>query len=166
MYLCPIAVLCKSERIKRAAYGFMMTFNMLGGLAGVFEPSGVFHSRVFLTAHSVVWHYLLVFIAFYVLFSGRSGWERRDYFDLVKLFCVLCFTAFLINTLIGITTGAVVNMFFVGPNPAPIIVFSDIANKYGWVASTVLYIPLTSMAAGVIFYLGGLLSKKKRGAAA
>ncbi len=161
MYLCPVAVFCKNERIKRAAYGFIMTYNLLGGFAGVFEPSGVFHSRVFLTIHSVTWHYMLVFLAFYVIFSRRAGFTKKEFFDVAKLFCLLCFVAFIINTLIGITVGDEVNMFFVGPNPAPIIVFKDIATKFGWVASTVIYIPVTTIASALIFFLSGLGRKKK-----
>lgn len=160
MYLCPFVCFSKNERAKRAAYGFMMSFNLLGGLAGVFEPSGVFHDRVFLTSHAIVWHYMLVFLAFYIIFSGRGGRSLADYIGTVRLFVVLCFIAFVINTLIGITVGAEVNMFFVGPNPAPIIVFNDIALKYGWAASTVIYIPITSLAAGIVFWINAKCRKR------
>ena len=153
MYLCPFAVFTKNERLRRAAYGFMMCFNLLGGFAGVFEPSGIFLTQVPLTVHAIAWHYSLVFLGFYIIFSRRAGSTRQDYFDVVKFFTALCFIAFIINTLIGITVGAEANMFFVGPNPAPIIVFNSIALKYGWAASTVIYIPLTSIAAGAIFAL-------------
>ena len=162
MYLCPLAVFCSNERVKRAAYGFMMCFNLLGGFAGVFEPSGVFHDQVFSTAHAIVWHYSLVFLAFYIIFSHRAGHTKEDYFDIVKLFVLLCFIAFVINTLIGITVGVEANMFFVGPNPTNIIVFSNIAAKYGWAASTVIYIPITSIAAGVIFRLSNFGRRKVR----
>ena len=153
MYLCPFVCFGKNEKAKRAAYGFMMSFNLLGGLAGVFEPSGVFHDRVFLTAHAIAWHYMLLFLAFYIIFSGRGIATRENYYNTVKLFVMLCFVAFVINTLIGITVGAEVNMFFVGPNPAPIIVFNSIALKYGWAASTLIYIPITSLAAGAVFLI-------------
>ena len=153
MYLCPFVCFSKNEKAKRAAYGFMMSFNLLGGLAGVFEPSGVFHDRVFLTTHAIIWHYMLVFLAFYIIFSGRGGKSKSDYYDTVKLFVMLCFVAFVINTLIGITVGDEVNMFFVGPNPAPIIVFNSIALKFGWAASTLIYIPITSLAAGAVFLI-------------
>lgn len=159
MYLCPIAVFCKNERVKRALYGFMMCFNLLGGFAGVFEPSGVFLEQVPLTVHAVAWHYSLVFLGFYIVFSHRAGKTVQDYFDIVKLFGFLCFIAFFINTLLGITTGADVNMFFVGPAPTTIIVFNTIALKYGWVASTLLYMPLTAIAAGVIFRFSNLRRK-------
>ncbi len=159
MYLCPIAVFCNNDRVKRAVYGFMMCFNLLGGFAGVFEPSGVFLEQVPLTVHAIAWHYSLVFLAFYIIFSHRAGHTKEDYFDIVKLFVILCFIAFVINTLIGITVGAEANMFFVGPNPTTIIVFKSIAAKFGWVASTVIYIPVASIAAGVIFRLSGINAK-------
>lgn len=159
MYFCPIAVLSKNGRLKRAAYGFMMCFNLLGGIAGVFEPSGVFLEYVPLTVHAVAWHYSLVFLGLYIIFSRRAGNTREDYFDIVKLFVLLCFIAFVINTLIGITAGDEVNMFFVGPNVSPIIVFNSIAQKFGWAASTVIYIPVTSIAAGIIFRLSGINAK-------
>lgn len=160
MYLCPIAVFCGNERVKRAAYGFMMCFNLLGGFAGVFEPSGVFLEQVPLTVHAIAWHYSLVFLAFYIIFSHRAGHTKEDYLDIVKLFVILCFIAFVINTLLGITVGEEVDMFFVGPNPTTIIVFNSIAAKFGWTASTVIYVPVTSIAAGVIFKLSNLGRRK------
>lgn len=156
MYLCPIAVFCKNERMRRAVCGFMMCFNLLGGFAGVFEPSGVFLDQVALTVHAVAWHYSLVFLGFYVAFSRRAGRTKQDYDDIVKLFILLCFIAFVINTLIGITVGEDANMFFVGPSASPIIVFNAIAAKFGWAASSAIYIPLTAIAAGVIFRLCGM----------
>ena len=153
MYLCPIAVLSKSERVKRAAYGFMMCFNLLGGFAGMFEPSGVFLKQVPLTIHAVAWHVSLVFLGLYIMFSGRAGRDRKEFGDVVKTFLVCCFIAFAINTLIGITVGDTVNMFFVGPNNSPIIIFNTISKKFGWVASTVIYIPVTTLAAGAVYWL-------------
>jgi hypothetical protein len=161
MYLCPVAALCRSERVKKAACGFVMCFNLLGGFAGVFEPSGVFLNRVALTVHAVAWHYGLVFLGFYILFSCRAGKTLREYFDVVKLFLALAFVAFVINTLVGITVGDTANMFFVGPNESPIIVFNTIAKTYGWVAATVIYIPVTCLAAGLIFWLARLYQNKK-----
>ena len=162
MYLCPVAVLCKSPRLRKAAYGFMMCFNLLGGFAGVFEPSGVLLRQVPLTVHAVAWHYGLVFLGFYILLSRRAGSTLQEYFDMVKLFLLLAFVAFVINTLVGITVDEVANMFFVGPNEAPIIVFDTIAKKYGWVASTVIYLPVTSLAAGLIFWMGRLYAGGKK----
>ena len=160
MYLCPLAVLCKNERLSRAAYTFMMCFNLLGGFAGAFEPSGIFLDQIALTVHAVIWHFSLIFLGFYIMFSRRAGTEKRDLIDTIKLFLLLCFIAFVINTLIGITVNETANMFFVGPNRSPIIVFKQIAEKYGWVASTLIYIPVTSLAAGLIFLLNKAIKKK------
>ncbi len=162
MYLCPLAVFVKNERISRAAYGFMLCFNLLGGFAAVFEPSGVFHSYVFLTVHSIFWHYSLVFLGLYIMFSRRAGSGKQDYFDVVKLFVLCCFIAFLINTLVGITVGDNINMFFVGPNNSPLIVFKTIAEKFGWVASTVIYIPVCALGAGLICLINGKVVAKRK----
>ncbi|MBQ8344915.1 MAG: YwaF family protein [Clostridia bacterium] len=159
MYLCPVAVFSKHERVQKAAYSFMMCFNLLGGFAGAFEPSGVFLDQVALTIHAVAWHFSLIFLGFYIIFSRRAGTTKQHYFDTVGLFVLCCFIAFVINTLLGITVGAEVNMFFVGPNPSPIIVFSNIAKKFGWGASTLIYIPVTCLAAALIFWLNQLKKK-------
>ncbi len=160
IYLCPIAALCKNERIRTACCGFMMTYNLLGGFAAVFEPSGIFHGWIFLTAHSIMWHYSLVFLGFYILFSRRGGKTLHDFLDTVKLFCLLCFIAFVINTLVGITTDYLIQMFFVGPNPPSIIVFNTVAEKFGWMASTVIYIPIVSLGAGLMFRLAQIGKKR------
>ena len=153
MYLCPLAVFARKERFRRAVYGFMMCFNLLGGFAAVFEPSGIFLDQLPLTVHAILWHYSLVFLGFYLIFSRRAGKTMQDFYDVLKLFLVLCYVAFFINILIGITTGESVNMFFVGPNPSPLIVFNTIARRFGWTACAMIYIPLTALAAGSIFRL-------------
>ena len=155
MYLCPLAIFAKSETVRRACYGFMMCFNLIGGIAGALEPSGIFLEQVPLTVHAILWHYSLVFLGFYIIFSRRAGSTKRDYLDVLKLFLILCYIAFVINTLIGLATGESVNMFFVGPNPSPLIVFETIARRWGWTACAMIYIPLTAAAAGVVFRLGG-----------
>ena len=153
MYLCPLAVFARKERFRRAVYGFMMCFNLLGGFAAVFEPSGIFLDQLPLTVHAIIWHYSLVFLGFYLIFSHRAGKTMHDFYDVLKLFLVLCYVAFFINILIGITTGESVNMFFVGPNPSPLIVFNTIARRFGWTACAMIYIPLTASAAGVIWQI-------------
>ena len=67
MYLCPLAVFTKNERLRRACYGFMMCFNLIGGLAGAFEPSGIFLDQIPLTVHAILWHYSLVYNSSYML---------------------------------------------------------------------------------------------------
>ena len=161
MYLCPLAVLSKNERISKAAYGFMMCFNLLGGLAGVLEPSGIFLDYVPLTIHAVAWHYSLVFLALYIIFSCRASTDKRDLSAIIKLFLLCCFIAFCINTLVGITVGETVNMFFVGPNNSPIIVFNTISKKFGWAASTLIYVPLVSAVASLIYWINSKVKIKK-----
>lgn len=162
MYLCPIAVFTKNERLRDAAYSFMMCFNMMGGLGGAFEPSGIFNGHVVLTVHAVFWHFSLIFLSFYIAFSRRGGDGNQGYFDMIKLFVLCCFIAFAINSFAGTYLNSTVNMFFVGPNNPPVIILGDIAEKFGWVASTVLYIPAASIGAAIIYRLCGIGKSKEK----
>ena len=60
MYLCLITPWLKPGKLRRALYSFMVLYNLLGGAIAFTEPSGLLHGHLFLTAHSCVWHMLLV----------------------------------------------------------------------------------------------------------
>ena len=161
MYLCPLVAFTKNERLRSAAYSFMMCFNMMGGLGGAFEPSGLFHEYVALTVHAVFWHFSLIFLSCYIAFSRRGGVGKQCYFDMIKLFVLCCFIAFVINSLAGVYLDKTVNMFFVGPNNPPVVILGKVAEKFGWVASTVIYIPAASLGAAIIYRLCAIGRKDK-----
>jgi hypothetical protein len=45
-----------------------------------------------------------------------------------------------------------INMFFVGPEISPIIVFKNISLKYGWFINDLLYIMAMSIGAFIFYY--------------
>ncbi len=151
MYLCLIIPCLKSQRLKRALYGFLMTFNLLGGFIAFFEPSGLLHGHWTLTFHALVWHMLLVFLGVYVGLSGRGCTERRHYKDTAVVFLVLCATAFAINCAFWEVSEHQIKMFFIGPGNSPIIVFKQISEMFGWVVNTAIYIPVVCLGAYLIF---------------
>lgn len=153
MYLCTIAPLLKSGRIQQSMYSFMMLYNLLGGGIAFAEPSGLLHPYLTLTIHAMVWHMLLVFVGFYLVFSGRGGSEISNYKSATKTFLVLCGIAFMINFLLQETAGANINMFFVGPGNSTIIVFKQISEIFGWFVSTALYIPVVCLGAYLLFLI-------------
>ena len=52
MYLCLVTPWLKPGKARRALYGFMVLYNLLGGAISFTEPSGLLHSQLFLTIHS------------------------------------------------------------------------------------------------------------------
>lgn len=161
MYLCLIAPLLKPGKVQKQMYTFMVLFNLLGGAIAFTEPSGLFHGYWFLTCHALAWHMFLVFIGLFICFSGRAGYEKKDYWGAVKLFVILCAIAFLINWGAQSFFDAKINMFFVGPGDSTIVVFKQISQWFGWYVSTAIYIPAVCLGAFLIFLPIHHIAKKK-----
>jgi len=161
MYLCMLVPFIKSERIKQGIYGFMMTFNLLGGLMAFIEPSGIIHSYWTLTLHAFIWHMTLNFIGFYIIFSGRGIKTGKDYCKAVVCFLVLCCVAFSINLIFWKASAGSINMFFVGPRNSSLVVFEQISERFGWYVSTILYIPTVCLGAWIVYLPVYLREKKK-----
>lgn len=153
MYLCLIAPFVRNASIRKAAYSFMMIYNLLGGFISFFEPSGLLHPYPTLTAMSCTWHMLLVFIGLFLVFSGRGGSTLKDYRNSTFTFLALCVVAFSINLIFWDVSDHSINMFFIGPKNSSIIVFKQISESVGWYWSTALYIPALCLGAYLVFLL-------------
>lgn len=151
MYLCLIAPWLKPGRVQTGMYGFMTTFNLLGGLMAFIEPSGIVHPYWTLTLHAFCWHMMLVFVGCYLLASGRGATTIKAYRQAAVTFVALAGVAFLINLLLRDVSSGTVNMFFVGPSDSSLAVFKQISQAAGWYVSTLLYIPAVCLGAFVVF---------------
>ncbi len=160
MYLCLIAALVKPGKIQNGMYGFMTTFNLLGGIMAFIEPSGIVHDHLTLTIHAFVWHLSLIFIGAYLLMSGRGAKTKKDYLYAVITFVSLCVVAFIINLSLWDISNGGINMFFVGPRNSSLVVFKQISEMFGWYVSTLLYIPTVCLGAYLIFLPAHLHYKK------
>ena len=162
MYLCIIAPLLKPGKVQKAMYSFMMIYNLLGGAIAFAEPSGLLHSYWTLTIHALIWHMLLVFVGLYLCFSNRGGHTIKDYRLATVTFLILCAVAFSINLIFWNVSDGSINMFFVGPNNSPLIVFKQISEYFGWYVSTALYIPAVCLGAYLCFLPTYIYHKRKQ----
>lgn len=161
MYLCMITPWLKKGKLQQALYNFMMSFNLLGGLMAFIEPSGIVHEYWTLTLHAFIWHMLLVFIGLYIALSDRGGKTMADYKAAVITFLALCVIAFILNLCLAGVSDGNVNNFYIGPSLSPLAIFKDIANNFGWYVSTILYIPVVSLGAFLLFLPFHLYHKSK-----
>lgn len=161
MYLCVIAPWLKPGKLQRAMYSFMVLFNLLGGAIAFTEPSGLLHSYVFLTCHSLTWHMLLVFIGLFLCFSKRGGTEKEDFLPAACIFVTLCGIAFILNVIVQNVFNYDMNMFFVGPGNSPIIVFKQFSEWFGWYINTLIYIPVVCLGAYIILWIIRLCNRKQ-----
>ena len=163
MYLCIIAPLLKKGKLQRGMYHFMVLFNLLGGLAAMIEISGLSHEYWTLTLHAFIWHTILLFIGLYLGFSRHTSVTKTDFKLACLTFIGLSVVAFSINVVIGQILGHEgINMFFVGPENSPLVIFEDIAERFGWYVSTLLYIPVVCLGAGVIYLPFSYFKKKAK----
>ncbi len=161
MYFLLVAPLIKKGKVQSGMYHFMMIYNLLGGAAAFFEPSGLLQNYFILTILSFLWHLLLVFVGLYLGFSDRCEKRMCDFRYASVTFVVLCGIAFLINLSFRKASGGKLNMFFVGPTNTPIIVYKDIGEAFGWYVGTIVYI-ITILAAGFVIFLPFYFYGKRR----
>lgn len=151
MYLCVAVNLTRREAVRRAICTFLCTYNLLGGFLALLEPSGLCHEYWTLTIHAFVWHTLLVFLGAFLISTGNGPKSRRDFGRATVLFLILCAMAFYINLAFFRASGGQINMFFVGPANNSIVVFKNIAARFGWYTATALYIPCVCLGAWLVF---------------
>lgn len=160
MYLCILVPLLKPGKLQKSLCSFLMLYNFLSGGIAFAEPSGLLHPYATITAHSMIWHMLLVFIGLYLLFSGRGGFELCDYWSATKVFFVLCVIAFSLNLSFWDISNGQINAFFIGPRNSSLIVFKQISEAFGWYFSTLLYIPAVCLGSYIIFLFVRLYHKQ------
>ena len=160
MYLCFIAPNVKNIKVQKAIYNFMLAFNLMGGFISFFEPSGLIHEYVTLTAHAFLWHMLLVFIGIYLGMSKRAGTVLKEYKGAIITYVNVCVIAFIINILLH--NMGDINMFYVGPYlNSPIIVFKNISQKYGWYVNTPIYMACNIFASYIFYYVFIKINSKR-----
>ena len=158
MYLCVAVALLKPGKLRQGVCCFMSSYNLMGGVMALLEPSGLCHGYWTLTLHAFIWHLLLVFVGLFLVVSDRGCKKAADFRLATYTFLGLCAIAFIINLIFSHASGGTINMFFVGPANNPLIVFSSIARSLGWYSATTLYIPTVIFGAWLCYRLCRLYS--------
>lgn len=155
MYLCLVFPLFPSGAPQKNAAGYLKAFAFLGGIMALAEPSGLMYPYWTLTLHGLLWHILLVFIAFFCAASGLAGRSTRDFFHTLPLFFLFC----LIATAINIFTGGKADMFYISPYyPITQVVFHQISLALGILPGIGIYLAAICAGAFLCHRLLNLLS--------
>ena len=72
MYFCLILPWLKGGRAETILSTFMADFNLMGAVMAFADPSGFFSKYMILTVHGVLWHILVIFIGFFVIFANMA----------------------------------------------------------------------------------------------
>ena len=151
MYLCLIAPFLRNNALKSAIYMFMSTFTLMSGIIVFVDPPGMLFSYITLTAHSFAWHFVLVFLGFFLALARRGSIKKHDFIHAVYLYLGLCAIAFALNVVLWEFLGKQINMFYLGPMNSGLLIFGDITNMLGWYINAPIYIASTILGAFVCY---------------
>lgn len=145
MYLCPLLIMIHNEKRHRILCTFLLDFNMMGAVATFIDPSGIFHPYWTLTLHGILWHLMLIFVGFVIIFSHEADLTTRGFLRTLPLFAFFCLAAEVLNGILHRFSAA--NLFYISPwEMSTQLLFGDIDRILGRPIGILLYI--LAMAAG------------------
>ncbi|MGN0204713.1 MAG: hypothetical protein ACI4BB_09225 [Coprococcus sp.] len=159
MYLCPLLPLIHNPKRHRILCTFLLDFNMMGAIATFIDPSGIFHSYWTLTLHGIIWHLILIFIGFFILFSHQADLTHQGFLSTLPLFAVFCVIAEMLNALLH--SHGNINLFYISPwEMSTQLIFGDIDRLLGRPAGICIYILAMIAGALLIHQLAVLIASK------
>lgn len=167
----------------RTLTDFLADFGLLAGVFAFADQSGMHYTVPALTVHSYLWHFSMIFLGLFLIFSGRSqkipgnspgdhptkcieksvnANPLRGFLPPAVLFLLLAAAAELLNLLLH-TKGSI-DLFYISPwEPATQVILRDVAARIGRGPEILLYLGLIVLGAGMIHVLSRLGSQKAAG---
>ena len=144
MYICILLPWIKKSSLKNMLTAFLTDYGLLGGIFAFFDTSGMHYGYAPLTAHSYLWHILLIVIGLTAAFAFPSSSRWRCFGGSTALFLTCCFIALILN--LTLDSYGTINMFYINPDyPMAQKVFSSIADRIG-------------NTPGILFYIAAIIS--------
>ncbi|MBQ6735410.1 MAG: YwaF family protein [Lachnospiraceae bacterium] len=154
MYLCLFLPLWKG-RMKDTVLLYLWDFCFFGALLALLYPEAILRAPLPLRIHGFLWHALLLFIAFLILFAAKCRDDARAFFRTALLFLFFCLLATGVNLLLegqGLP-GSYPDMFYLTPyHPATQPVAREAEVLLGRLPARMLYV-LALLFLGVLDHL-------------
>jgi hypothetical protein len=160
-YLLPLAMLTRNDKMKKLLLCFLGDFMLVGGVAVLFDTSGMFYDVPILTVHSFLWHGRMILLALLILtgtdYDTASGMSVKE--SMLYLFLALAAQAF--NILLrGFGR---IDMFYISPfTKMRQVVFSDIAGALGDIPAKAIYMMATLIAAMLVKQAVRIIKLRRR----
>lgn len=161
LYLLPLYCLLteKYGRLRLALADFLTDFGLLGGIFAFADSSGMHYVLPVLTLHSYLWHFLLIFLGFFLIFTHRNSSRPKDFLIPGLLFLLMTGIATCLNLIFH--TKGLINMFYISPYyPMEQVVFRTIARLTGQATGRLIYLGAEILGAFLIHLLSGILRRR------
>lgn len=154
MYLLPLYCLLpeKYKKVRLTLANFLVDFGLLGGIFAFADSSGMHYNLTILTVHSYLWHFLMIFLGLFLIFTHKNSTHPKDFLLPGALFLMFAGIATCLN--IAFHSNGLINMFYISPYYLMgQIVFRDIALITGQTAGRLIYIT-SEICGAFLIHLG------------
>lgn len=173
MYILLIYPWLRKRTARLTLLAFLMCYCLLGGIAVFADTSGLHYPLKALTAHSYLWHFLLIILGItsgivYIrllrsnekrtLFSRtlKNAFPLRPFIYSTLLYLACCLIAELLN--LSLDRSGTINMFYINPDyRMQQVVFRDLLPLLGNTGVILLYIASTILGAFILFLIWKLV---------
>ncbi len=161
LYACLMAPYFKDGRVKRSAVAFLAVTCLVGGIPVTVYPT--LSPQLNLSAHTVLWHSLMVVLGILLVIRGEVGKRPREELGGVA---ALLFSALIVSALLNGWLGreGQVDLCYLNPHAGEgLPVFGSIRERLGWLPSVVAYAGCFLAAGAVPILLSGGFFANRRG---
>lgn len=170
LYVLPVLIFSKSEKVRTACAAFMMTFSFFGGLVTVAYPPQVFVGTIGINIQTMVHHGLQIVLGIYLACYFRKKLNIKFYLKGVIVFAILLVVALAMDFIVPEFINESFNMFYISLyEPCTLPLLSDFIYPYvPWPVFLIIYL-VGFFVIGLIFHyiyfgiykLCGIKNKKK-----
>lgn len=178
MYVLVIYPFIRREALRRMILVFLMTYCLMAGIAVFADTSGLHYPIAALTAHSYLWHILLIILGVCagITYTGIINSDRkktlfsraasrafplRPFIYSTFFYLACCLAAELLN--LSLDRFGTINMFYINPDyNMQQVVFRDLVPVAGNSAAILLYIAASVLGAFLFFGIWHLIFRATR----
>jgi long-chain acyl-CoA synthetase len=146
------AGLLRNGRLRRSIYDFSASFGIVGALFYLLGGLWCVQTTKALTVHEFLWHMSLLFIAFYLAFSGRLSMSIKGLLRACLLVIGICAVGVLLNYLLYDASGGEIDLVFLGFGDSSQPIIAGFAELYGRLSADIMYL-IVYTAISLIAYL-------------
>ena len=153
LYVLPVLIFSKNEKVKDACAAFLMTFSLFGGLVTILYPPQVFVSTIGVNIQTMVHHGLQIVIGVFLACYYRKKLNLKFYFKGVIVFLITFIIALALNFIVPQFINESFNMFYISIyEPCTLPLLGDfIYPNVPWAVFLLIYLVGFTII-GLIFY--------------
>ena len=142
LYVMPILILTKNEKLSKACISFLSTYAFFAGLAVMLWPSTVLSTFVFLSIRTMIQHGIQVAIGIFLFSWNRKSATYKSFAHATIIFLISVVIAILLNEVLGRAILKVdMNMFFLAKNmDSEILIVKDMKPYVPWIIFILAYV--------------------------